>query len=309
MILTVDIGGTKTLLSFWERETLLEKQKYVTREISDFSGFLARSIGTKPVTALCVAAAGPVSSGRVELTNTGQILDVTKLRQSLPQIPRITMLNDLEALGYSLARLKEKQTPTFKKGNASPGTAAVLSLGTGLGVSAVTKEGIVLASEGGHMDFAPADSQQEQIARHLRKIYGHVSYEKVLSGQGLANIHAALSETGAYDRTQEQIADAARDGDPKALESMGAFTRILAAFAGNLALTFRSCAGVYLGGGMTPKLLPLLDRTLFSRVFTEKGRLAPFLKSVPVYSVLDEDAPSLGAAVYAERLAAKSSRP
>ena len=110
----------------------------------------------------------------------------------MPTIPRIAVLNDLESLGYSIPYLSSRQAPLFKEGEKTRGTAAVLSLGTGLGVSAVTKEGIVLPSEGGHMDFAPEDERQERLLRFLRRQYGHVSYERVLSGRGLANIDAAF---------------------------------------------------------------------------------------------------------------------
>ncbi len=309
MILTVDIGGTKTLCAFWEGDRLLEKRKYATREISDFSDFLAGRTRGKEISALCVAAAGPVSDGRVQLTNTGQFIDSARLRERMPTIPRIAVLNDLESLGYSIPYLSSRQAPLFKEGEKTRGTAAVLSLGTGLGVSAVTKEGIVLPSEGGHMDFAPEDERQERLLRFLRRQYGHVSYERVLSGRGLANIDAAFAAPGGRPRSPEQITSAALEKEPSALASIRIFTCILAAFAGNLALTFKASAGVYLGGGMVPKLYPLLDPELFRGVFTEKGRFRDFLESVPVRLISDEDSPSLGAAVYARHLTSGSRCP
>ena len=309
MILTVDIGGTKTLCTFWDGHRRLEKKKYATRAISDFSVFLADQVRGKDISALCIAAAGPFSGGRVQLTNTGQSIDSAQLRERLPSIPRIAVLNDLEALGYSILHLPSGKIPFFKEGKPSCGTAAILSLGTGLGVSAVTKEGIVLSSEGGHMDFAPEDAKQEQVLRFLRRQYGHVSYERVLSGQGLANIDAAFLKPGARPRSPEQITSAALEKEPEALTSIHIFTCILAAFAGNLALTFKASAGVYLGGGMVPKIFSLLDSDLFCQVFTAKGRFQAFLEAVPVRVILDEEAPSLGAASYVQRLTTGGCRP
>ena len=302
MIMTVDIGGTKTLCALWNGQRLLRKQRYSTREITDFSAFLADRVRGKEVSALCIAAAGPVSGGRVRLTNTGQILDSARLRERMTQITRISLLNDLEALGYAVPCLSSEQAPLFKEGKQTCGTAAVLSLGTGLGVSAVTKEGMVLSSEGGHMDFAPQDTDQKRVFQFLRQKYGHVSYERVLSGQGLANIDAAFSKPGARLRSPEEITSAALEKEPSALASVRIFTCILAAFAGNLALSYKASAGIYLGGGMLPKILPLLDRERFRGVFAAKGRFRTFLESVPVWTILDEDAPSLGAAVYTQRL-------
>lgn len=300
MIMTVDIGGTKTLCALWEGHMLVDQEKYATSSIEDFPALFSKYAGSRPIRRLCVAAAGPVGEGRVELTNTGQNLSVSEMRKKLAQIPHITLINDLEALACSLPALSGCRKETLKAGDSLRGASAVLALGTGLGVSAVMKEGHVLSSEGGHMDFAPTDARQAELWKALSREHGHVSCERVLSGQGLVNIHTFL--TGRQSGGAAQITAAALRGDPAACEAMEMFTEILGAVCGNLALLFMARGGVWMGGGMLPKILPCLDRNRFRRAFEEKGRFREFLQKVPVYGILDENAVSLGAALYAERL-------
>lgn len=301
MIMTVDMGGTKTLCGFWEGGRLLEKKKFATASIPDFTQLLFRLTQGRNLESLCIAAAGPVTEDRAELSNASRVLHVDALRGTLADIPHIAVINDLEALGYSLSSLEESQLSLFRKGCPAQGAKAVISIGTGLGVSAVTREGIVMPSEGGHMDFAPQDPQQQKLLSALWEEYGHVSYERLLSGQGLANLYFAL--TGRRT-APEQVTQSAKAGAPEAREALKLFTRILAAFCGSCALVFMAAGGIYLGGGVMPKILPLLDKDLFEEAYLCKGRLRGTLSRIPVYVILDEAAPSLGAAVYASRLSA-----
>lgn len=304
MIMTVDIGGTKTLCALWDGRELCGQQKYETSSIDDFPLLLKEQAGKETIDALCLAMAGPVTNNKLELTNTGQIIDLTQIKKSFAQVPHVVFLNDLEALGHSISVLREDQRQLFKAGAGQKGTKAVVSIGTGLGVSAVTKEGIVLPSEGGHMEFAPQDSRQRRLLSHLETQYDHVSWERLLSGQGIANLYSFVSGTPTLDpsvATKKAFA-----GDPLALETMDLFTQLLGTVCGNFALTFLSSSGLYLGGGIMPKILPLLKKDLFQEAFCAKGRFQSWLETIPVFVILDEMAPSLGAAAYGEHLSSGS---
>lgn len=304
MIMTVDIGGTKTLCALWDGRELRGQQKYETSSIDDFPLLLKEQAGKETIDALCLAMAGPVTNNKLELTNTGQIIDLTQIKKSFAQVPHVVFLNDLEALGHSISVLREDQRQLFKAGAGQKGAKAVVSIGTGLGVSAVTKEGIVLPSEGGHMEFAPQDSRQRRLLSHLETQYDHVSWEWLLSGQGIANLYSFVSGTPTLDpsvATKKAFA-----GDPLALETMDLFTQLLGTVCGNFALTFLSSSGLYLGGGIMPKILPLLKKDLFQEAFCAKGRFQSWLETIPVFVILDEMAPSLGAAAYGEHLSSGS---
>lgn len=304
MIMTVDIGGTKTLCALWDGKKLRTQQKYKTSAIDDFPGLLKEQAQGETIDALCLAMAGPVTDNKLELTNTGQIIDLGQIKASFSQVPHVAFLNDLEALGYSLAVLQEDQQQLFKEGAVQKGTKAVVSIGTGLGISAVTKEGIVLPSEGGHMEFAPQDSQQHQLLSELKKRYEHVSLERLLSGQGIANLYSFVTGNPLSDPSI--VTETAFAGEVQAVETMDLFTRLLGAVCGNFALTFLSSGGLYLGGGIMPKILPLLKKDIFQEAFCAKGRFQSWLETVPVFVILDEMAPSLGAAACGIRLSAGS---
>lgn len=300
MIMTIDIGGTKTLCAWWDKGKLLEKEQYPTSSIKNYTLFIAEHAQRASIDALCMAMAGPVTGNRLELTNTGQILHLDRIKSCVSHIPRILFLNDLEALGHALKHLHPDQRPVFRRGSKKvcSGTQAILSIGTGLGLCAVTKEGLVLPSEGGHTDFAPCDLQQQQVLDHLKTKYSHVSYERVLSGQGLLNLYDALA--GERLPSPDQVTARAFAGETKALKVFEVFTRILAAACSNAALTFMASGGIYLAGGIIPKILPLLDKNVFEQAFLQKGRFGPWLRQIPIYVILDEMAPSIGAAACGE---------
>jgi len=337
MIMTVDIGGTKTLCALWDKGRLIKKDIRQTSSIREpieflkghaFLSDLGRdgSAGIS-VRALCFALAGPIEEDNFKLTNTGQTLNFNEIRAAFPQIQRIAFLNDLEALAHGLSHLKQEdlqlfqigaeeqaanchrqsaaslntaQSSTFRQNADKQGAKAVVSIGTGLGIAAITKEGIVIPSEGGHSDFAPCDTMQHALLRHLEKIYGHVSYERVLSGQGIANIYNFLTESPPMPPAK--VTSKAFSGEKDALDTFRIFTRILAAACGNFAVTFKASGGIYLAGGVLPKILPLLNRQCFEEAFRNKGRFGTWLTAIPVYAIMNELAPSLGAAVYGQKL-------
>lgn len=298
MIMTIDIGGTKTLCSWWDNGKLQKKEQHPTSSIKNFTRFIMQQAQLLPIDTLCMAMAGPVTGSRLELTNTGQILYLDQIKTCISHIPRVLFLNDLEALGHALNHLQTDQLQIFRKArNESPssGTQTVLSIGTGLGLCTVTKEGLVFPSEGGHTDFAPCDPQQQQVLDHLKNKYSHVSYERVLSGQGLVNLYEVFA--GEPLPAPDQVTARAFAGETEALKTFRVFTRILAAACSNAALTFMASGGIYLAGGIIPKILPLLDRSTFEEAFLQKGRFSQWLQQIPVYVILDEMAPSMGAAL------------
>lgn len=321
MIMTVDIGGTKTMWAFWKDGAMCEKGKQPTASIKDFGDFIGDLIRDKDVEALSFALAGPVKDNKLELTNTGQIIDLQEIKERFSHVPHVVFLNDLEALGHSLLHLKGDQLGVFRAGKREepsaagtagaadrveplqePGARAILSIGTGLGIGAVTREGIVVPSEGGHIDFAPRSEEQHRLLYFLEKKYnGHVSYERILSGHGLANLYEFI--TGDSEASPADVTKRAADGESAALETFRLFTEILGAACGNFAVIFMSSGGVYLGGGMTPKILPYIDADVFEKSFTDKGRFSEYIDGRFVYAILDEDAPSLGAACAVSRMA------
>ena len=338
MILTCDIGGTKTLWTIWQNDNVLDRGTVPTNTIADFTDFIksqtdsftadredsTSSAGDLTFTHLAFAVAGPVTNDKLELTNTGQSIDLTEIRAAFPDA-EVIVLNDLEALAHSIDYLAEpeqlalfrsavssgaKGTLTdssnsceFAGASAPVGAKAVLSVGTGLGVAAVSREGIVIPSEGGHIDFAPVGAKQRQIYDSLAKQYGHVSYERLLSGQGLSNIFACILEDADDTATcrprqkmhPAQITAMAKSGNREALEAFHIFSEILGAACSNYALTYMATGGIYIGGGMMPKILPLINKAAFENAFLNKGRFEDFMNNIPVYVILDETAPSIGA--------------
>lgn len=342
MILTCDIGGTKTLWTIWQDDKVLDRGIVPTNTITDFTDFIktqtnsytadledsTSSAANRTFTHLALAVAGPVTNDKLELTNTGQSIDLTEIRAAFPDA-EVIVLNDLEALAHSIDYLAEPEQLTlfrsvassdakgtltdssnsceFAGASAPVGAKAVLSIGTGLGVAAVSREGIVIPSEGGHIDFAPVGEKQRQIYDSLAKQYGHVSYERLLSGQGLSNIFGCILEkleeqgpdTAACRPRQKmhptQITAMAKSGNREALEAFHIFSEILGAACSNYALVYMATGGIYIGGGMMPKILPLIDKEAFENGFLNKGRFKDLMNNIPIYVILDETAPSIGA--------------
>ena len=327
MKLTLDIGGTKTLWTIWHDARILDRGTAATNTITDFTAFIktltddfTTAHADDKITHLSFALAGPVTDDKLELTNTGQIIDLAEIRAAFPDI-EVKFLNDLEALAHSIDHLTgSDQLALFRsaasyhaKGtacdakDAASGAKAILSIGTGLGVSAVSREGSIMPSEGGHIDFAPVGAKQRLIYDKLESRYGHVSYERLLSGQGLSNIFSIIleelesgdSDTMACRPRQKmhpaQITAMAKSGNRESLETFRIFSEILGAACGNYALTYMATGGIFIGGGMIPKILPLIDKEAFENAYLNKGRFKDFLNNIPVYVILDETAPSIGA--------------
>jgi glucokinase len=327
MFLAGDIGGTKTDLALFEesgdglrpvREEIFSSQAYAT-----FDLILAEFSGRNPLGGLCGACfgvAGVVVDGRCQTTNLPWVLDERALADGL-EVPRVKLLNDLEAAAYGMLFLRPEQVFVLQPGRA-PGVksnVAVIAAGTGLGEAMLYWDGTPhhpIASEGGHGDFAPRTPLEIELLRYLTaKFGGHVSYERVLSGPGFHNIYQFLRDCGHGTESPEMaerlavgdpnatIADLGLSGaDPLCVATVELFTTIYGAEAGNLALRSVATGGVFVGGGIAPKLLPALRQGTFQRAFVEKGRYTEFMRKIAVSVALDPRAPLLGAAHYAQRL-------
>jgi glucokinase len=256
-----------------------------------------------PVTAACFAIAGPVTGDRVELTNARWRFSIVESGAALG-LRRLNVVNDFSALALSLPHLRGGDLEQIGGGEAEAGEAkAVIGPGTGLGVSGLVWSGrawIPLKSEGGHATFSPANEREQDIARILARRYGHLSWERVLSGGGLVNLYEALSELadrkGATLTPPEITTRALAGSDELCREAVEIFCNALGTAAGNLALILGARGGVYVGGGIVPRLVPFLRKSEFRARFEDKGRLADYVRGIPTYVILREHAGLLGAA-------------
>lgn len=325
-LLAGDVGGTKTTLAlFSTRENPRRASQTRTFKNEDFPGFRALlesylAENKVDLNAISLGAAGPVIHGRVELTNLPWTVDAKELASEF-NLQNVWILNDLQATAHAVPRMEREELKTVNPGQAiKDGPIAVIAPGTGLGEAYLTwkaGEAEAHASEGGHSDFAPRNAIQDELLSHLREQFEHVSYEQVCSGVGLPNIYSFLKAlgseeeadwlrerlAGAEDPTPVIVEAAMSKGEFSALcrKTVEIFVEVLAAEAGNLALKIGASGGVYIGGGIPPRILPLLEDGRFLKVFLDKGRYRNYLERIPVRVMLNTDAALLGAAAYGLR--------
>jgi len=266
---------------------------------------------SEPVTAACFGVAGPVLNGQSVTPNLPWIVDADSLAQIL-NLEFVTLLNDLEAMAYGISELRPEELFPLNRGTIVEGNAALVAAGTGLGVASLFWDGkryIPSASEGGHVDFAARNLLEIEFLRHMQTKYSRVSVERALSGPGLFNIYDFLRACG-HGKEDPEIAEAFHTQDPSSVISKAAlahkckmcvkaldmFVAIYGAVAGNVALTLKAIGGVYIGGGIAPKILEKLKDGTFVGAFMDKGRLSPLLATIPVNVILNDKAPLLGAA-------------
>lgn len=325
MILAGDIGGTKTVLALFEpsgedleivREATFPSRDHATFE-EILTTFLDGSPGLRPEAA-CFGVAGAVMDGRVQTTNLPWSLQEESLAQTIGA-SKATLLNDLEAAAYGTLHLSLEQKHVLNPGTSrrKRGNIAVIAAGTGLGEAILFFDGQKyqpIASEGGHADFAPQSDREVELYHYLHaKFAGHVSYERVLSGPGFFNVYSFFRDTG-HAPEPPWLADRLAEGDPSAVVSqvgladqdpncvatLDLFARIYGAEAGNLALKALAVGGVFIAGGIAPKILPALSRdNAFLAGFFAKGRFASLMKNLHVSVALNPKTPLLGAAHYA----------
>jgi glucokinase len=320
MILAGDVGGTKTTLALYRREAegLLRRRMatYRSREHEGLDPILRDFLGEgAAVDRACIGVAGPVVDGRCRLTNLDWVVDEESLRRTLG-VRDAYLVNDLQAMASSLPFLQESDRAILQKGEADPrGNMAVLAAGTGLGEGFLVGSHagyIPLASEGGHVDFAPRDEREMRLHAFLRAKYGRVSVERVLSGPGLHEIYRFLREEEGMAEEADIAAEVAGMEPQRAIvrqglaggrgacaEALRIFCSLYGAEAGNLVLQYLATGGVYLGGGIAPAILSALRRGEFLAAFLDKGRMGNLLLRVPVTVILDPAAPLLGAASFA----------
>ncbi len=329
MLIAGDIGGTKTRLALVSPES--GPRKFVAeREFhsADFKGlqpivqaFLADAGGH--ATSACFDVAGPVVNGRAHLTNLPWDLEEAGLRRDLG-LQSVSLLNDLQAIAIGVPHLQSGETVEINAGHGEKqAPIGVLAPGTGLGEAFLVWGGqdyIACASEGGHADFAPANQIQAELWAFLAERFGHVAYERVCAGSGLPNVYDFLRSRdpslerqdfaatlqGVHDRTPHIIDAGLKDPDnnPLAAQTLGILIDVWGAEAGNLALKVMATGGIYLAGGMPPRLVPRLQDGAFMRAFTAKGRLANLLSAMPVHVIMI-NAALLGAAIYGLKQAAR----
>jgi glucokinase len=318
MILAGDIGGTHTRLAlFRERDGRLGPVAEETYDSPGFEGLEAilqaftETHAGRPERA-CFGVAGPVIDGRCQTTNLPWMVEAAALARVLG-LPAAGLINDLAANAYGIGDLPPADLLTLNAGaKGAAGHAAIIAAGTGLGEAGLYWDGRrhhPLATEGGHAGFAPADELQLELLRHLMGRFGHVSWERVVSGPGLHNIYLFLRDSGRGVEPS-WLAEALRGGDPPAVisdaalqgrsplcaQALDLFVTLYGAEAGNLALKMMATGGVYLGGGIAPRLLEPLRRPGFLSAFTGKGRMQPLLESMPVRVILNPRTALLGAA-------------
>jgi len=327
MILAGDIGGTKTILALFEESdgalTLVRDRTFSSRDYGSLEEIVSQFLKDERGLVLragCFGVAGAVIDERSRTTNLPWELDEEKLADAI-LAPRVKLLNDLEATAYGVLHLKGDQLGLVNAG-AKPkrkGNVAVIAAGTGLGEAMLYWDGSryhPIASEGGHADFAPRTDQEIDLLRYLRARFGgHVSYERVLSGPGVYTIYSFLRDSG-YAPEPDWLKERLTRGDPSATISqlglagenalcsatLDLFAAVYGAEAGNLALKCLAVGGVYVGGGIAPKILDKLKDGTFVRGFTDKGRFSGLMESMEIRVVLNPRTALIGAAHFALHL-------
>lgn len=327
MILAGDIGGTKTLLAIFsasDATSCIKKQHYASAAYTSFTDLLAdflTGVDCTQINACCMGVAGPIVNGDCITTNLPWVLRQQQISEQI-DTPAVYLLNDLAATAWGVLSLPEQHFVELNP-NAQwqQGNIAVLAAGTGLGEAIIAWDGNhhhVMASEGGHTDFAPRNAQEIELLRHLMEKHpDHVSCERVISGEGLINIYQFLKKTG-YAPAQAHIEQSMANGDIAAVigeagvagsdalcvEALGLFCRLYGAEASNLALKCLPYAGIYLAGGIAAKILPFLEKSEFLPSYLAKGRFLSLLQKLSIKVCTNPEAGLLGAVSYALKMTA-----
>ncbi len=320
MILAGDIGGTKCNLALYDIHGVAHKQiftrRYESRDFPTFDRVIARFLsdsqsesemaGDHAIEAAGFGVAGPVIDRRVKATNLPWIVDAAALATQL-KTRHIVLLNDLEATGYSLSHLAASELSILNRGAATPNlTQALIAAGTGLGETILFWDGgkyVVSSSEGGHTDFAPRNETEIGLLRYMKKQNEFVSVELILSGRGFRTIHNYLNPSVEHPSFEDPHADAAPEitrlgmsGQcPVCVQTLDLWVSMYGAEAGNLALKVLARGGVWVAGGIAVKIQKKMEDGTFFRAFCAKEKFAELLAQIPIYMVLNEEAPLIGA--------------
>lgn len=316
LVLAADIGGTHAGFMIGERhgegcQVLFEKY-FPSREFADFGAALERffalpeaTLARPHIKTACFAVAGPVAAGVGTLTNLGWKVNAAEVAQQFG-LPNVSIINDFHAAGLGVLALPSSSLTTLQSAEAPEhGTAVIIGAGTGLGTGIINWNGSaweVLQSEAGHADFAPTDELQDRLLMYLRRTYGRVSWERVVSGPGLMRVFSFLQDSGLGAPSKQLLEATKRQGadpsaviaeyglaklDPLAVRALDLFISAYGSFAGNMALATLARGGVYIAGGIAPKIVNRLKDGSFMRAFTGKGAFTPLLSGIPVRVVMD----------------------
>ena len=325
MLLAGDIGGTKTILALYREgsnptsplcEDTYPSGRYDSLE-AIVREFLQSRTEHPQVHRAVFGVAGPVVTGKATLPNLPWVIEETKLKREFG-FQRVAMINDLEAIGHAVTALADSDLEPIKPGSAEPrGNIAVLAPGTGLGETFLRRNGSrysVHPSEAGHGDFAPVDDLQIGLLEYMLQRFDHVSYERVCSGTGIPNIYAYLRDRALAEEPAWLADEMARATDPNAVIintamnskadcrictlTVQTFVSILAAEAGNMVLRHMATGGLYLGGGIPPRIVPFLRQPNFEKWFVRKGRLSHLPERTPVQVIMHPKAALVGSASF-----------
>ena len=329
MILAGDIGGTKTNLGLFDVAGGVlrpgNQQSFPSKRYEGLESIVAEFLSaaaTPAVDAACFGIAGPVLDDRSVTPNLPWVVKSESLASQL-KLDSVALINDLEATAHGIAELNPDEFATLNQGAPDVGNAALIAAGTGMGSASLFWDGlkhIPSASEGGHIDFAPRDQLEIRLLQYLLEKYGHVSVERVVSGPGLLNIYDFLRSTG-YAKEDPIVVQRFAQSDPSSvvanaalanecqlcIKALDVFAGVYGAVAGNVALLLKATAGVYIGGGIAPKIVEKLKDGTFMKAFTAKGRLASLLEAIPVSVIMNYKTALLGAARVACRQSANRS--
>lgn len=317
MILAGDIGGTNSRLFLADNSNgkieVLQQQSYPSQDFPDLipivENFLQTQAGASKIDAACFAVAGPVKGDTAKITNLPWHLDARVLAEQL-HVPQVRLINDFAGVAWGVGQLGREELLPLNEAAADPDAPrVVLGAGTGLGAAAlVTCNGqiSVIATEAGHMDFPPRNEDEVALLRFWQQRLPRVSYESFLSGSGLRRLYqfnaihyAGRAEQADWPDPAEISAAGLQATDETAVRALTQFIRIYAACASNLALAYKATGGVYIAGGIAPRLADLIARSDFMQVFTDKAPMTALLQAMPVKLVLNTDVGLLGAAAVA----------
>ena len=317
IVLAGDVGGTHTRLGFFEvsrgRLRLLSEEIFLSKNYRGLENILGDFLrGKQGIATACFGVAGPVTQEVIIATNLPWWIDIQSLQKILP-VKKVEVINDLVANAYGISVLKKSDFEILNVGKIKRGNQALISAGTGLGEAILFWDGerhVPSPSEGGHAEFGPRNHLEVELFHYLSERFDHVSYERVLSGEGLSHIYQFLKDSKRFGGEPSWLLDKMKQEDPAEVisemaqlkknklcsKALDLFTSIYGAAAGNLALQVMAVGGVFIGGGIAPKIIWKLKDGTFMQAFKDKGRLSEFVARVPVKVIMNDGAALLGAA-------------
>lgn len=315
ILLAGDVGGTKVILRAFDATTseILAQKRYLSADfkaLSELINVFAQEFQLQAIKAACFGLPGPVKGRRASLTNLPWVVDADELSRDC-LIERVDILNDFAAAAYGIDELNEDDVLCLQAGEFDPtGNRLVIGAGSGLGVAPVKNcEGFFVpqSSEGGHTDFAPQTDIQHELSAWMHKKWTHVSYERILSGEGIETLYFFFS-TQDVGRNPLRSCNAAEvhrlavAGDEVAIKALDMFVEVYGAFVGNSALLWGARAGIFIAGGIAPKIVEWMQKPLFLEAVNAKGRMKPWVQSMPIYLIKNEQLGLLGAVDRAKML-------